>query len=231
MKLIELGGTTVCLGLAAMTATVGNWATAAVFAGAPAVYWTVMLTQRAKRISAERRKAKMNEIEATYAKLAKEREEHRAQEGLQTRSQAQQRYEAQQQQRNAFLRSQMDLQAMALQQRQMADLQRAQLAQQSQRYTPGYSDPRAVQGMGFMDTMLATAIGNAVGDAISAGVGVTRTRTEETGEVKIEHVPVREVYRSADPEPERSSSSSSSSYNSDTSSDSFSSSDTGSDSF
>jgi hypothetical protein len=103
-----------------------------------------------------------------------------------------------------------------------------QSMQAQQRYSMGYSDPRAAQGMGFVDTMLATAIGNAVGDAISAGVGITRTRTEETGEVKIEHVPVREVYRSADPEPERSSSSS---YSSDTSSDSFSSSDTGSDSF
>jgi hypothetical protein len=213
LKYVQAGGTVVCLGLSAATATVGNTEIAGLFAALPVSYWIIHAALRAKRISDERRKARMNEIEATYAKLAKERDERRAQEGLQTHNEAQQRYTAQQQQRNAFLRSQMDLQAMALQQRQMADLQRAQLAQQSQRYAPGYSDPRAVQGMGFMDTMLATAIGNAVGDAISAGVGVTRTRTEETGAVSIEHVPVREVYRSAD-----------------TSSDSFSSSDTGSDS-
>lgn len=216
LKYVQAGGTVVCLGLAGATATVGNTEIAGLFVAIPVSYWIIYAALRAKRISDERYKAKMNEIEATYAKLAKEREERRAQEGLQTRSQAQQRYEAQQQQRQAF--SNMQAQRFAAMQSMQAQ----------QRYAPGYSDPRAVQGMGFMDTMLATAIGNAVGDAISAGVGITRTRTEETGEVKIEHVPVREVYRSADPEPERSSSSS---YSSDTSSDSFSSSDTGSDSF
>ncbi len=217
MKLIELGGTTVCLGLAAMTATVGNWATAAVFAGAPAVYWTVMLTQRAKRISAERRKVREQAAEDARKELLKHRDVQREREHLQSYARAQQDYHARAaQQRQAFSN---------MQAQRFSEMQSMQA---QQRYGMGYSDPRAVQGMGFMDTMLATAIGNAVGDAISAGVGVTRTRVEETGAVNIEHVPVREVYRSADPEPERSSSSS---YSSDTSSDSFSSSDTGSDSF
>jgi len=219
-KIIPIGCTVAGAGMAVATATVGNWGIASLFVAAPAVYWTVVLTQRAKRISAERRKVREQAAEDARKELLKHRDVQREREHLQSYARAQQDYHARAaQQRQAFSN---------MQAQRFAEMQSMQA---QQRYTPGYSDPRAVQGMGFMDTMLATAIGNAVGDAISAGVGITRTRTEETGEVKIEHVPVREVYRSADPEPERSSSSSSSSYSSDTSSDSFSSSDTGSDSF
>lgn len=220
MKLIQFMGTLLCLSLAGATGVVGNWDLAFLFASIPVSYWIIYASLRAKRISDERYKAKMNEIEAQYAKLAKEREERRAREGLQTRSEAQQRYAAQQQQRQAF--NNMHAQQLAAQ--QSAGMANA-------RYGYGYSDPRAVhQQSALSDPFFNAVLANSLSDALTAGMGVTRTRTEETGEVKIEHVPVREVYRSADPEPERSSSSSSS-YSSDTSSDSFSSSDTGSDSF
>jgi len=218
-KIIPIGCTVAGAGMAVATATVGNWGIASLFVAAPAVYWVVVLTQRAKRISAERRKVREQAAEDARKELLKHRDVQREREHLQSYARAQQDYHARAaQQRQAF--NNMHAQQLAAQ--QSAGMANA-------RYGYGYSDPRVVhQQSALSDPFFNAVLANSLSDALTAGMGVTRTRVEETGEVKIEHVPVREVYRSADPEPERSSSSS---YSSDTSSDSFSSSDTGSDSF
>lgn len=223
LTLIQLGGTALCLSLAVATGTVGNFEIASLFASIPVAYWIIYVSLRAKRKHDEAVKTKKNAIEAEYQRMREAREARverdRELAGLQTSSQAQQAYNQQMlaaQQRH-------HMRAMAAQQAQMQ-------AVQNHRYGYGYSDPRSSFNAqqqpdnSFMNAMM----GAMVADALTSGVGIARTRQDDTGSVVVEHVPVREVYRSADPEPERSSSSS---YSSDTSSDSFSSSDTGSDSF
>lgn len=221
MRLIEVLGTVLCLSLAVATGTVGNWELASFLASLPIAYWIIHTALHAKRRKQEADKVKKQMIEDEYQRIRKEREARMERDRLQTPSQAQNAYNQQvlaAQQRH-------HMRALAAQQAQMQ-------AVQNHRYGYGYSDPRSSFNAqqqpdnSFMNAMM----GAMFADAVTSGVGIARTRQDDTGSVVVEHVPVREVYRSADPEPERSSSSSSS-YSSDTSSDSFSSSDTGSDSF
>jgi hypothetical protein len=214
MTLIQLVLTGTCLAAGLGAVMVGNFLEALLLWLLPVGYFAFT---RFRKIREQRNAERIKQQQESDAFWAKERELRKA-EHTKSSAEIYERHRA----------AQMQQMNMMHQNASQASAAQQMAAMQSR---VGWTDPRASYGSDLADNIINLwAVQSMMSQPTgfhASGLNVTKTSYDHnTDTVKVENIPVEQIYRSPEP-----SSSSSSSYSSDTSSDSFGGSDTSSDSF